>query len=46
MHPEVASIVKSARDLGIELAAADSNTEYAFYGSVGQDQRGLTQRFT
>lgn len=35
MNPEVTSIIKSARDLGIALAAADSSTEYGFYGSIG-----------
>ncbi|MDP3724162.1 MAG: phosphoribosylformylglycinamidine synthase subunit PurL [bacterium] len=34
MNPESASILKAARDLGIGLVAADSSTEYAFYGSV------------
>ena len=38
MNPEAASIMKSAKDLGIELTAADSSTEYAFYGGVGQEQ--------
>ncbi|MDO8599988.1 MAG: phosphoribosylformylglycinamidine synthase subunit PurL [bacterium] len=36
MNPQVASIIKSARDLGIELQAADASTEYGFYG-VGQE---------
>src|SRR3990167_2199012 len=37
MNPEVASIIKAARDLGIKLAAADSSWEYAFYGSVTKE---------
>ncbi|MBO8127960.1 MAG: phosphoribosylformylglycinamidine synthase subunit PurL [Peptococcaceae bacterium] len=33
MNPEAASLIKSARDLGIRgLEAADSSIEYAFYG--------------
>jgi len=38
MNPEAASIMKSAHDLGIDLAAADASTEYAFYGAVEQEQ--------
>ncbi|MDP3955356.1 MAG: phosphoribosylformylglycinamidine synthase subunit PurL [bacterium] len=38
MNPEAASIIKSARDLGIDLTAADSSTEYGFYGEVTRDQ--------
>lgn len=38
MNPEAASIIKSANDLGVELAAADSSTEYGFFGEVGQDE--------
>jgi phosphoribosylformylglycinamidine synthase len=35
MNPEAASLTKAAADLGIEnLSAADSSTEYAFYGRV------------
>lgn len=35
MNPEASSLLKAARDLGIEgLLAADSSREYAFYGSV------------
>ena len=34
MNPEVASIIKSAKDLGIKLAAADSSWEYAFFGKI------------
>lgn len=32
MNPEAASIMKSAKDLGITPRAVDSSTEYAFYG--------------
>lgn len=38
MNPEAASIVKSAGDLGIKLEAADSSTEYEFYGNITEDQ--------
>ena len=38
MNPEVASILKATTDLGIRLTAADSSTEYAFYGTIGQKQ--------
>lgn len=34
MNPEVGSLLKAATDLGINLAAADSSWEYAFYGKV------------
>lgn len=35
MNPEAGSIMKAAADLGVkELLAADSSTEYCFYGSV------------
>ncbi len=34
MNPEAASIMKAAQDVGIPLAAADSSTEYGFYGPV------------
>lgn len=34
MNPEVGSIMKSAKDLGIDLTAADSSSEYGFYGQV------------
>ena len=35
MNPEVASIIKSAKDLGIEgLLAADSSREYSFWGNA------------
>ena len=36
MNPEVASILKAARDLGIRLQAADASMEYAFYGPAQQ----------
>jgi len=36
MNPEVASIVKSAKDMGINLIAADLSTEYGFYGRVNK----------
>lgn len=38
MNPEVASIIKSARDLRINLKAADSSTEYSFSGNVTKSQ--------
>ena len=38
MNPEAASIVKAAEDLHIRVIAADSSTEYAFYGAVEPDQ--------
>ncbi len=38
MNPEAASIMKAAQDLGVDLAAADSSTEYGFYGSVGTEE--------
>ena len=38
MNPEVASIIKSAEDLGIKLIAADSSTEYHFFGKVSQKE--------
>lgn len=33
MNPEVASIIKAAKDIGIDLKAADSSFEYGFYGN-------------
>ena len=36
MNPEVASILKTANDLGIRLKAADSSWEYSFFGKVSQ----------
>ena len=38
MNPEADSIMKSAKDLGINLTAADSSTEYGFYGTVDQEE--------
>lgn len=40
MNPEAASIMKSANDLGIFPQAADSSTEYAFYGNVTEEDIG------
>ena len=37
MNPEVGSIIKSAKDLGLPLQAADSSHEYAFYGNVSPE---------
>ncbi len=34
MNPEVTSIIKAAKDLGINLIAADSSWEYGFYGNI------------
>src|SRR4030042_1379463 len=34
MNPEIASLVKSARDIGINLPFADSSWEYAFFGKL------------
>src|SRR3989338_8866509 len=36
MNPEVASILKSAQDLGINIKAADSSSLYAFYGKLSK----------
>lgn len=45
MNPEAASIMKAAKDLGVDLAAADSSTEYGFHGSVGPDEvKGIVDR--
>src|SRR3989344_3365463 len=38
MNPEVGSLLKSASDLGVKLAAADSSWEYAFWGKLSKDQ--------
>ena len=38
MNPEAASIIKAARDLGVKAEAADSSTEYAFFGSISSTQ--------
>ena len=32
MNPEAGSLLKSAKDIGIDLLAADSSWEYAFFG--------------
>ena len=37
MNPEVGSLLKAAKDLGIKLAAADSSWEYAFFGKIKRD---------
>src|SRR3989344_5852851 len=37
MNPEVGSILKSAKDLGISLIAADTSFEYGFSGKVTKD---------
>ena len=34
MNPEVASILKSAKDLKVKLLAADSSTEFYFFGKI------------
>lgn len=36
MNPEVASILKASQDLNINLKAADSSWEYAFYGKLSE----------
>ncbi|MEW6446473.1 MAG: phosphoribosylformylglycinamidine synthase subunit PurL [Bacillota bacterium] len=39
MNPEAGSLMKAAADLGIEgLLAADSSTEYAFFGSLSRHE--------
>ncbi len=38
MNPEAASILKAAKDLGVNLTAADSSTEYGFYGTLKIDE--------
>lgn len=38
MNPESASIVKAAKDMSIDLVAADSSTEYGFYGSMPREK--------
>src|SRR3989344_7031426 len=40
MNPEVSSILKSAKDLGIKLLAADSSWEYNFFGKINQEKAG------
>jgi len=41
MNPQVASIIKSAKDLGINLIAVDVSTEYGFYGKVRKKEIDL-----
>ena len=41
MNPEVASIKKSAKDLGVEVEEADSSTEYVFQGDLRQGEVAL-----
>ncbi|EKD65581.1 MAG: hypothetical protein ACD_50C00045G0004 [uncultured bacterium] len=38
MNPEAASIIKSAKDMGIELLAADSSWEYYFFEKISEDE--------
>lgn len=38
MNPEVASIIKAARDMGINLLAADSSTQYVFSENITKDE--------
>ena len=38
MNPEVASLLKAARDIAIDLKAADSSWEYAFFGKLTRVQ--------
>ena len=38
MNPESQSLLKSASDIGIKLAAADSSFEYAFFGKLAKNQ--------
>lgn len=38
MNPEVASILKAAKDLHINLLTADSSTEYGFYGKIRKNE--------
>ncbi len=38
MNPEVASIIKSAKDLKINLLAADSSLEYYFFGRIDKEE--------
>lgn len=38
MNPESASIIKAAADLGIKLVAADSATEYHFWGKISSEK--------
>lgn len=46
MNPEVASILKTAADLGYKLKAADSSHEYAFWGKIkSSDLEKIIKRF-
>ncbi|MDO8639520.1 MAG: AIR synthase-related protein [bacterium] len=38
MNPQVSSIIKSAKDLGINLLAADSSIQYSFYGKLTKEK--------
>src|SRR3989338_2676257 len=38
MNPEVGSLLKAGKHLGIKLAAADSSCEYAFFGKISKDE--------
>ncbi|MDO8461098.1 MAG: AIR synthase-related protein [bacterium] len=38
MNPQVASIIKSAKDLKINLLAADSSIQYSFYGKLTKEK--------
>lgn len=38
MNPEAASIIKSAKDLGIKLSAADSSSEFYFFGKIDKEK--------
>ena len=38
MNPEVSSLLKAAKDMGIKLKAADSSWEYAFFGKLSKSQ--------
>src|SRR5579872_4496005 len=45
MNPEIASIKKAAKDLGIDLKAADSSYEYAFFGKLNEaDSQKIIKR--
>ncbi len=43
MNPEVFSILKSAKDLGITLTAADSSTEYGFSGITKEKAKKIAK---
>lgn len=38
MNPESASIIKAAKDLGINIKAADSSIEYGFYEKIKKEE--------